>query len=507
MRHSICAVVALGFVAGCTDGSNGASAPATASSTVADSASTTLFGTQVVPAVTSTATAEGQISIGDTVAAHVILYGVSEPTAVHVHRGYAGVLGPVLVELAQDPVDPSRWSAEGVVPTEDTSFRLSRSQLYLDVHTAAHADGELRGQLVGYQNVYFVDLDPRDSVPPATGAGQGIAAVTESSTDDWTPLLRVHVHSPALLDASDASLRYGAVGQNGPIAHRLEPDTFEPTHWSIAGAEMSDADFTGVYVDVLDRVGASVLRGQLASRNWWRSEADDVLTVLEVSPFDGARVATLPPALEIRFSRDVRAASVGSHTVTLTASGGDGRFDDGDETTLEPLGFEVSGATVVVTLDGFPSIDDVYQLTLDGSSGDPVTDTDGAPLAGADPRSDFIATFAVDGSRGPPAALGEVQAVFDRSCAFSGCHARSAPAAGVDLSSGQSFASLIDVASVQHEGEVLVAPYDTARSHLVHVLDEPPWLPHRAGAVVPAASALRAVREWIDAGALDVSDP
>jgi|GEM_PF-6863072 len=60
--------------------------------------------------------------------------------------------------------------------------------------------------------------------------------------------------------------------------------------------------------------------------------------------------------------------------------------------------------------------------------------------------------------------------VFERSCNFGSCHDSDNPAAGLELTVGNSLANLVDVASVS-TGDVLVVPGDPSGSYLMVVID------------------------------------
>ena len=67
----------------------------------------------------------------------------------------------------------------------------------------------------------------------------------------------------------------------------------------------------------------------------------------------------------------------------------------------------------------------------------------------------------------PSATFTRVQAeIFTPSCARSGCHAGASPQLGMDLSAGRSYASIVNVRSVEST-RLRIAPGDTAGSYLV----------------------------------------
>ena len=106
----------------------------------------TLLGDNEVPPVATSATGGGTIVIGDdgSVSGSVSTKGV-EGTAAHIHVGSAGQNGPVIVPLTKSG-DTYTVPAGAKLSNEHmASFRAGN--LYVNVHSAANPNGEIRGQL------------------------------------------------------------------------------------------------------------------------------------------------------------------------------------------------------------------------------------------------------------------------------------------------------------------------------------------------------------------------
>lgn len=101
-----------------------------------------LEGSQEVPAVETSATGTGTISIGDdgTVTGSVTTTGIAG-TAAHIHAGAEGANGPPVITLTKN----------GDTYSVPAGSKLTEAQLagglYVNVHSAAHAGGEIRDQL------------------------------------------------------------------------------------------------------------------------------------------------------------------------------------------------------------------------------------------------------------------------------------------------------------------------------------------------------------------------
>ena len=102
-----------------------------------------------------------------------------------------------------------------------------------------------------------------------------------------------------------------------------------------------------------------------------------------------------------------------------------------------------------------------------------------------------------------------VQPVFTASCAFSGCHAGSSPAAALNLSQGRTFANTVNRPSQEVPALMRVRPSQPDSSYLIMKLE---GTAGSAGGVatrmplggnpLPAAQ-IDLIRRWILAGALD----
>jgi hypothetical protein len=145
LASSLCLLLALGAV-GCSDDD-----PAVFN--------TTLDAASQVPPGSSPATGTTTFDFdGDSsVAFSVDLRSITAVTAVHVHSGASGATGPQRVELFAGPATgPTEGQltqgtfgpgdVEGI-SLDDLLDEMRNGNAYVDVHTVANPDGEIRGQI------------------------------------------------------------------------------------------------------------------------------------------------------------------------------------------------------------------------------------------------------------------------------------------------------------------------------------------------------------------------
>jgi hypothetical protein len=107
----------------------------------------TLSGDQEVPPVSTMASGTAQFTVNDdmSLSGSVETQGI-KATAAHIHAGAVGNNGPVAVSLTM------KSNNEWVVPantklTAEQMTKLKAGGMYVNVHSAAHTDGEIRAQL------------------------------------------------------------------------------------------------------------------------------------------------------------------------------------------------------------------------------------------------------------------------------------------------------------------------------------------------------------------------
>lgn len=113
----------------------------------ADNVKVTLQGSEETPAVTTTATGTGTIVINadKSVSGSVKTTGI-DGTAAHIHVGAPGQSGPPAITLTKGA--DGVWTVpEGSKLSDEQYASYKAGNLYVNVHSAEHKPGEIRGQL------------------------------------------------------------------------------------------------------------------------------------------------------------------------------------------------------------------------------------------------------------------------------------------------------------------------------------------------------------------------
>jgi len=117
---------------------------ATASATASPN---TLSGSQEVPPVASNASGHSTIVVHDDLSVTGAVETSSiDGVAAHIHAGAPGVNGPVVVALTK--TSANQWSVPPDAKLTAEQYQSYKAGLlYVNVHSAAHAGGEIRLQL------------------------------------------------------------------------------------------------------------------------------------------------------------------------------------------------------------------------------------------------------------------------------------------------------------------------------------------------------------------------
>ena len=258
-----------------TDGANAVvtSAPTNVTIANAPKIAITLTPAETYPLPTSTATGTGELTfnlVSGAVSGGVTTSGINA-TLAHIHRGYAGSAGPVIVNFIKSTTDPNRWEPQsGSLLTQEQVNDLLAGKLYVNVHSAAYPQGEIRGQIQPDNiDVVISTMNGASVSPPVTSNASGVAATT---VDAIASNATIHVNSRGVDDATDAHVHKAAAGANSAAALiSLVKDATVAGHWSAELQPVTTADRTdflanGWYVDIHTPSNASgAIRGQIVA--------------------------------------------------------------------------------------------------------------------------------------------------------------------------------------------------------------------------------------------------
>ena len=119
----------------------------TANITFAGDMKVKLSGDQEVPPVQTSASGGGTITVNDdkSVSGSISTTGI-KATAAHIHEAPAGKNGPVAIPLEKK--SESEFAVPAGAKLTDAQYKaLKAGNLYVNVHSDAHKNGEIRGQL------------------------------------------------------------------------------------------------------------------------------------------------------------------------------------------------------------------------------------------------------------------------------------------------------------------------------------------------------------------------
>lgn len=204
-----------------------------------------LSSQQEVPENTSNATGSYtlQYDKNSNQLAYTINYTGTTPTSMHFHKGEVGVAGGVEAEV----VGPYTSGMKGTLKLTDAQeVDLLAGNLYLNVHSANFAAGELRGQAVTEDKVVMsnVKLSGIQEVPSNNSAAKGtFNGVYDKTTKKLT-------YSMALngLTSSAIHLHKAAAGVNGDVV--MEVSGMKGTTAAFTAAQEADLLAGNMYLNV-----------------------------------------------------------------------------------------------------------------------------------------------------------------------------------------------------------------------------------------------------------------
>ncbi len=439
---------------------------------------TSLSGSQEVPAVATGASGIAASTVdldSGTVTLHLNSSGAAVATAAHIHLGFAGENGGVLVGLQQDLADVNHWSASAEQFDAAGLASYRAGQLYVNLHTPTNPGGEIRGQIVPPPiEVLFTAMSGDQEVPPVVSAASGTAASTVNRN---TGEVTLHLNASGADDATAAHIHTAPIGQNGSVLIPLVQDLSNVGHWSSGGQRFDStglANYKGGqhYVNLHTPANpGGEIRGQMV-------------------PPDAADFDVQAPTVTLTSP----GASI-SGTVTLDATASD------DQGVVE-VRFLVDG--VLIASDTTTPFSIGWDTTTVANGQRTLTAEANDAAGNTGVSTDVVVTV----QNVAPVTLSQLQTqIFQTNCAVSGCH--SGPTSnilptGMNLTStANSFAALVNVASLQVGSLNRVTPGDPDNSYLVQKLEGTAAVGTRMpqGGPFLDQATIDMVRQWISEGA------
>jgi len=235
-----------------------------APATVTTSKAAILSGRQEVPPVVSTGTGTAAIDIAidrKQATVTVEVTGLTDITAAHIHFGVPGVDGPIIFPLATTAftspltvtlTEADFLPADNVATFDAALYAIEQGNMYVNVHTVAFPNGEIRGQ-VGPTGL-AATLDGAQAVPTVVTPAAGSFTLTLSS--DQTSMT-VNLNLANIGGATAAHIHVGTVGADGPIIFAI-PGNFSqmPLILTLTEADFSPQPGAGVstFADAVDMI-------------------------------------------------------------------------------------------------------------------------------------------------------------------------------------------------------------------------------------------------------------
>jgi Cu/Zn superoxide dismutase len=184
-----------------------------------------LNGAQEVPPVTTNAKGVGSLRLNttmDTLYYDIVSTGLSGAiTGAHIHGGAIGTAGGVLIDLTNSITgNRIKGNINGAPLTKEIINQMLVGETYLNLHTAANPNGEIRGQVYRLaREGYTYSMDGAQEVPPVTtnATGAGMVSVDRDQTNAHYMVVI------SGLTPSGAHFHEGAKGQTGAVIFDLTP--------------------------------------------------------------------------------------------------------------------------------------------------------------------------------------------------------------------------------------------------------------------------------------------
>lgn len=174
---------------------------------------------------------------------YVVFDSLSGPaTAAHFHIGAPGTNGGVVLPMTGDISGNIITGSQPI--TIDLLNKMLEGGLYMNIHTAAHPGGEVRGQVYKYaRESYLFDLNGGQEVPPnsSTATGAGMATIDRDETNVHYSILYNDLQGTF----TASHFHYEKPGVAGPVIFTLTPSFnsfgFADGYWDQLSAQPFDS--------------------------------------------------------------------------------------------------------------------------------------------------------------------------------------------------------------------------------------------------------------------------
>jgi len=208
-----------------------------------------MSGRQEVPPVVSAGSGTATLVLDGartTITVTVAFSGLTNLTEAHIHVGEIGVDGPIIFSLASGSfssplvvtltaADLIPRPAQGITSFSDAVVAIQEGRTYVNLHTLAFPDGEIRGQ-VGPATL-VAQLNGSQQVPPVLTTATGSMTITLNNDQS---AMTFTLTTTGLQNITAAQIRAARPGFDGQIIFPLATGPFDTPFTDT----LSDADFT-----------------------------------------------------------------------------------------------------------------------------------------------------------------------------------------------------------------------------------------------------------------------
>jgi uncharacterized repeat protein (TIGR01451 family) len=327
-----------------------------------------LRGSQEVPPVPSSATGgcHGQLDAGPGTLTLTCVHNVIGATAMHVHRGAAGVNGSIVFDMGDPNAQPVVATWTGMTPADVAD--LLAGSLYVNIHSAGRPGGEIRGQILPRTvDLVAFTADGSQVVPPN---GSAATATCTADLDSNATALSVQcTHNLAAPEV--AYLGQAPFGMTGPTIFNF-PSASSPLAGNVPMTPGLVASFAATFLYLEIEGGGQpieAIRGQIGQAPLLSSS----ITIADVSQNEGTGGTT-----QFVFTLTIDPVSSEGATVDYSTTDGSAIAPADYATASGTATFAPNASSTTVTVDvvGDASLEpnETFIVQLSGASGATISD-------------------------------------------------------------------------------------------------------------------------------------